>query len=59
MKSYSKLKSEKEVIKQQMTEAKKNERADAPEEVKRFCTEFGFTSRMLKGTFSKGRVEKK
>ena len=31
-----------------MTEAKKNERANAPKEVKRLCKEFGFTAGMLK-----------
>ena len=36
-------------------EAKKNERANALNEVKRICKEFGFTAGMLKGSLSKGR----
>jgi hypothetical protein len=41
--------------KQQMVEAKKNERADASKEVKRLCKEFGFTAGMLKGSLAEGR----
>jgi hypothetical protein len=41
-----------------MTEAKKNERANAPKEVKRLCKEFGFNAGMLKGALAKGRGEK-
>ena len=37
MKSYDELKAEMEAIQQQMVEAKKNERATALKEVKRFC----------------------
>jgi len=44
-----------ETIQQQMVEAKKNERANAPKEVKRLCKEFGFTARMLKGSLAEGR----
>lgn len=35
-------------------EAKKNERANAPKEVKFLCKEFGFTAGMLKGALAKG-----
>jgi len=49
MKSYAELKAEMETIQQQMAEAKKNELANAPKEVKRLCKEFGFTAGMLKG----------
>ena len=41
-----------------MIEAKKNERANALKEVKRFCKEFGFTAVMLKGPLASGRGEK-
>ncbi|MDC1051143.1 hypothetical protein OAQ76_00280 [bacterium] len=41
--------------KQQMVEAKKNERANALKEVKRLCEEFGFTAGMLKGSLAEGR----
>jgi hypothetical protein len=44
--------------KQQMVEAKMNERADALKKVKRLCKEFGFTAGMLKGSLAKGRGEK-
>ena len=47
MKIYKELKAEMEVIQQQMIKAKKNERANALKEVKRLCTEFCFTARML------------
>ena len=40
---------------QQMTEAKKNERANALKELKRLCKEFGFTAGMLKGSLAEGR----
>ena len=43
------IKTEMEVIQQQMIEAKKNERANALKEVRRLCKEFGFTAGMLKG----------
>ena len=35
-----------------MTQAKKNERANALKEVKRLCKEFGFTAGMLKGSLA-------
>ena len=44
-----------ETIQQQMAEAKKNERTDAPKEVKRLFKEFGFTAGMLKGSLAEGR----
>ena len=47
-----------EAIQQQMVEEKKNERAKAPEEVKRLCKEFGFTAGMLKGSLAEGRKAK-
>ena len=45
-------------MQQQMVEAKKNERADALKEVKRFCKEFGFIVGMLKGALAEGRKPK-
>jgi len=41
-----------------MVEAKKNERAAAPREVKRLCKEFGFSAGMLKGALAEGRKPK-
>ena len=38
-----------------MVEAKKNERANALNEVKRICKEFGFTAGMLKGSLAEDR----
>jgi hypothetical protein len=38
-----------------MIEAKKNERANAPKEVKRLCEECGFTAGMLKCSLAEGR----
>jgi hypothetical protein len=38
-----------------MAEAKKNERANALEEVKRLCNEFSFRAGMLKGSLAGGR----
>ena len=58
MKSYDELKAEMEAVQQQMVKAKKNERANAPKQVKRLCKELGFTAGMLKGTLAKGRGEK-
>ena len=55
MQSYDELKAEMEVIQQKMVEAKKNERANAPKEVKRLCKEFGFTPSILKGSLAEGR----
>ena len=48
----------KKSFQQQMVEAKKNERANALKEVKRLCTEFGFTAGMLKGSLAEGRSKK-
>ena len=58
MKSFDELKAEMEVIKQQMAEAKKNERTNALKEVKHLCKEFGFTAGMLKGSLAEGRKAK-
>ena len=58
MKSYDGLKTEMEAIQQQMVEAKKNERANAPKEVKRLYKEFGFTAGMLKVSLAEGRKKK-
>jgi hypothetical protein len=58
MKSYDELKAKMEVIQKQMVEAKKNERASALKEVKRFYKEFGFTVGMLKGRLTEGRKKK-
>ena len=55
MKSYDELKAEMETIQQQMAEAKKNERANALEEVQRLCKEFGFTAGMQKDSLGNGR----
>ena len=55
MKFYDGLKTEMKAIQQQMVEAKKNERANALQEVKRLCKEFGFTAGMLKGALAEGR----
>ena len=52
MKSCDELKTEMELMQQQMDEAKKNKRAKALKEVKRLCKEFGFTACMLKASFS-------
>jgi len=41
-------------LEQQMTEAKKRERAEALK-VKELCKEFGFTAGMLKGALADGR----
>ena len=37
-----------------MVEAMKNERADAPKEVKRLCKNFGLNAGMLKGRLAEG-----
>lgn len=55
MKSYDELKAEVEAIKQQMTEAKKNERGNALKEVKRLCKEFDFTAGMRKSALTEGQ----
>ena len=54
MKFYDELKAEMELIQQQMVEAKKNERANVLQEVKRLCKEFGFIAGMLKGSLAVG-----
>ena len=54
MKSSDDLKAEMERIQQQMTDAKKNERANALKKAKRLCREFGSTSGMLKSVLSEG-----
>ena len=55
MKSYDELKAEMEIIQQQIVEAKKNEPANAPKEVKRICREYGFTVGKLRGSLAGGR----
>ncbi len=54
MKSYDELKAEMEVSQQLIEEAKKNERANALNELKRLCKQFGFTAGMLKSSLAKG-----
>ena len=44
-------------MQQQMTEAKKNEHANALKEVKRLCKEFSFTAGMLKSVLVKGSIK--
>ena len=41
-----------------MVEAKKSERANAPNKVKRLCKEFGFITGMLKGLLVEGGKKK-
>lgn len=41
-----------------MVEPKKNECANALKELKRLCKEFGFTTRMPKGSIAEGRNSK-
>ena len=55
MKSYNELKAEMEAIQQHIFEAKKNECANALNEVKCLCKELGFTAGMLKGSLAEGR----
>ena len=57
MKSYDELKADMEAIQQQMVEAKKNECANTLKEVKRLCKEFGFMTRMLKGSLVEGSTK--
>ena len=52
--SYDDLKAEMEPIQQQMVEAKKNENANALNEVKHLCKEFYFAIGMLKGVLAEG-----
>ena len=47
-----------ESLQQQLAEAKKRERAEAPKKVKELCKEFGFTAGMLKGALAEGRQKK-
>ena len=58
MKSYDELQAEMEVVQQQMVEAKKKELANVLKDVKSLFKEFCFTAGMLKGSLTKGRVEK-
>ena len=58
MKSYEELKAEMEATQWQMVEDKKNERANALNEVNRLCKEFGSTAGMLKGALAKERGDK-
>ena len=55
MKSDDELKAETEEIQQQMVEAEKNERGNAPKEAKRLWRDFGFTADMLKVPLTRGR----
>jgi len=48
------LKAKIEVIQQQMVEAKKKGRTNAPKEVKRLCKDFDFIAGILKGWLAKG-----
>jgi len=41
-----------EAIQQEMVEAKKNELAIAPKELKRLCKKFSITAEMLKGSLA-------
>jgi len=58
MNSYDEMKTEMEVIQQQMIEAKKNECANAQKEVKRLFKEFGFNAGMLKSSLAERRKNK-
>ena len=58
MKSYIELKTEMETIPQKIVEAKKNKRADALNEVKRFCGGFDFTAGLLKNSLAEVRKKK-
>jgi hypothetical protein len=49
LKSYDKFKVKIEAIQQQLSKAKKNERANVPKQVNYFCKEFGFTDAMIEG----------
>ena len=55
MKFYDEFKAEMGAIQQQMIEANKSKNANAIQEVKLLCTEFGFSVGMLKGALAKGR----
>jgi hypothetical protein len=43
-----------EAILKQMSEANKNERANALKVIKHLCKDFGFNAGLLKGTFAEG-----
>jgi len=47
-----------EAFQREMLEAKKREHANALEEVKRLCKEFGFTADLLTGSLAKARAGK-
>ena len=49
------MKAEMEAIQQLMAEAKKNERTDAFQEVKRLRKEFGFTIGILESSLARSR----
>ena len=55
MKSYDELKAAMEAIQQQMAETMKYARANALNEVKGLCKEFGFISVMFKGFLGERR----
>ena len=59
MKSYKELCAEMKALQVEVDKAKKEERANALNEVKRLCKEFGFTAGMLKGALATGRVKAK
>lgn len=52
------MKSKMAAIRQQMVQAKKNERANELREVKLRCKAFGFTAGMLKGALAEGRTKR-
>ena len=56
--SYDELEAKMEAIQQQMVEAKRNERANALKEVKRLCTNFGFTAKTSEGLLAEGPKKK-
>jgi protein O-GlcNAc transferase len=58
MKSYDELKAEMEAIQQQMVEAKKNERANAPKKLKRLFKQLSFIAKILKGWAYRGQNKK-
>jgi len=57
MKSHNELKTEMEIIQQQMVEAKNNERTDVMKELKRLCKEFIFTTGMLDSALAEDKKE--
>ena len=58
MNPFDELKAKMEAIQQQMVAAKKNERANAPKEIKRLCKEFEFNACMPKGSLANTRYKK-